>query len=250
MADEMTMIDDSGLGRLLQRPRPRRPAHRRRTDHPTRRDRASRQAQRPDRRRLVGAGRTRRPDHRRPARPLRVPARPRATTIDLTTRLGTRSKTRPTPRSGTSGGRVSGTPLYYRPFLERFPQRIASALAAIAEADPAASWCIARPAATGPAMVTLVLLALLGVPPEAIVADYVLSADGLRRRSAHHGGPDEDIAAQALLQQAGTTAAAELASVLATLDPVAYLRAGGLHDAHLDALRARLVAAVPSADAL
>src|SRR4051812_3123187 len=117
---------------------------------------------------------------------------------------------------------LSGTPLYYRPFLERFPQRIASALAAIAEAGPGGVvvHCAAGRDRTG--MVTLVLLALLGVTPEAIVADYLLSTEGLRRRSAHHGGPDEDIAAQVFLRHAGTTVATELASVLATLDPVAY----------------------------
>jgi hypothetical protein len=135
----------------------------------------------------------------------------------------------------------SGTPLYYRPFLERFPRRVAAAVAAIAEAGPGGVvvHCAAGRDRTG--MVTLVLLALLGVAPDAIVADYLLSADGLRRRSAHLGQPDEDIAAQQLLRRAGTTAAAELALVLSTLDPVAYLRAGGLREAHLDALRSRLL---------
>jgi protein tyrosine/serine phosphatase len=136
---------------------------------------------------------------------------------------------------------LSGTPLYYRPFLDRFPRRIAAALAAIAEAGPGGVvvHCAAGRDRTG--MVTLVLLALLGVTSELIVDDYLLSAEGLRRRSAHQGRADENTAAEALLRQAGTTAAAELASVLDALDPVTYLRAGGLRDAHLEALRSRLL---------
>jgi protein tyrosine/serine phosphatase len=137
---------------------------------------------------------------------------------------------------------LSSTPLYYRPFLERFPRRIVAALAAIAEAPPGGVLvhCAAGRDRTG--MVTLVLLALLGVAPEAIVADYLLSAEGLRRRSEHQGRADEDVAAQAILRRAGTTATDELTSLLASLDPAAYVQAGGLHPVHLDALRARLLA--------
>lgn len=137
---------------------------------------------------------------------------------------------------------LSSTPLYCRPFLERFPRRIAAALAAIAEAEPGGVvvHCAAGRDRTG--MVTLVLLALLRVAPDAIVEDYLLSAEGLRRRSEHQGREDEDVAAQAILGRAGTTAADELTSLLTTLDPVAYLRAGGLSASRLDALRARLLA--------
>jgi protein-tyrosine phosphatase len=140
---------------------------------------------------------------------------------------------------------VSGTPLYYRAFLEHAQPRIAGVMAAIAEAEPGGVvvHCAAGRDRTG--LVTLVLLAALGVPSEAIVADYALSADGLRRRSVHLGHADEDIAAQAHLRRANTTMAAALTSPLATLDAEAYLRAGGLPDAQLAALRARLLTMPP-----
>jgi hypothetical protein len=136
---------------------------------------------------------------------------------------------------------VSGTPLYYAAFLEHAQPRIAAVLAAIAEAEPGGVvvHCAAGRDRTG--LVTLVLLSALGVPPEVIIADYALSADGLRRRSASLGHADEDITAQAHLRQAGTTTAATLTSVLAGLDVEAYLRAGGLTDPQRTALRARLL---------
>jgi protein tyrosine/serine phosphatase len=136
---------------------------------------------------------------------------------------------------------VSGTPLYYRAFLEHAQPRIAAVLAAIAEASAGAVvvHCAAGRDRTG--LVTLVLLAALGVSPEVIVADYALSAEGLRRRSTHLGHADEDVAAQEHLRRANTTMADVLTSLLATLDVEAYLRAGGLTDAHLTTLRARLL---------
>jgi protein tyrosine/serine phosphatase len=136
---------------------------------------------------------------------------------------------------------VSGTPLYYRAFLEHAQRRIAAVLAAIAEAEPGGVvvHCAAGRDRTG--LVMLVLLAALSVPPDAIIADYALSAERLRRRSEHQGRADEDMAAQAHLRRANTTAVAELTSVLASLDVEAYLRAGGFTDAQLAALRARLL---------
>jgi protein tyrosine/serine phosphatase len=136
---------------------------------------------------------------------------------------------------------VSGTPLYYRAFLEHAQPRIAAVLAAIAEASAGGVvvHCAAGRDRTG--LVTLVLLAALGVPPDAIVADYALSAEGLRRRSIHLGHADEDIVAQEHLRRANTTMAAALTSLLSTLDVEAYLRAGGLTDSQLAALRRRLI---------
>lgn len=141
---------------------------------------------------------------------------------------------------------VSGTPLYYRAFLEHARPRIAAVLAAISEAQPGGVLvhCAAGRDRTG--LVTLVLLAALGVLPDAIVADYALSAERLRRRSEAQGRNDEDVAAQAHLARVNTTVAAELTSVLSTLDVEAYLRAGGLTTTQLAALRARLLAAPPT----
>ena len=77
-------------------------------------------------------------------------------------------------------------------------------------------------------LVTLLLLALAGVPPDEIAADYALSAERLRARWTHEGRPDEDLYTQEHLRQANTSARETIVSVLASLDVAAYLRAGGL----------------------
>jgi len=139
--------------------------------------------------------------------------------------------------------RISGTPLYYQAFLERWPERFAAVFAAIAEAGPGGMLvhCAAGRDRTG--LVTLLLLALVGVSHEEIAADYALSIDRLRMRSAHQGCPDEDIAAQEHLKRASTSTRAAILATLAALDVPAYLRAGGLRPDQEAAVRARLFAA-------
>lgn len=74
-------------------------------------------------------------------------------------------------------------------------------------------------------IVALLLLALAGVTPEAILADYVLSPDA-----------DRD----GLLARQHTTTRETILATLAQLDAARYLRAGGLSQADLAAVRARL----------
>jgi protein tyrosine/serine phosphatase len=145
--------------------------------------------------------------------------------------------------------RLSGTPLYYQAFLERWPERFAAVFAAIAEAAPGGVLvhCAAGRDRTG--LVTLLLLALVGVSHEEIAADYALSIDRLRIRSAHEGRADEDVAAQEHLRQASTSTRAAILATLAALDVPAYLRDGGLRPDQEAAIRARLFA-TPNDDAL
>ena len=130
----------------------------------------------------------------------------------------------------TSGIQFS-TPLYYGPFLERFPDRTAAAIAAIAHAPPGGVFvhCVMGRDRAG--LVALLLLALAGVAPEDIAADHTLSAECL-------GGEPE---IEDFLASRGTTAAAVVLSTLESLDVDAHLRAGGLGDADLAAARARLL---------
>ena len=77
-----------------------------------------------------------------------------------------------------------GTPLYYDPFLERFPDRVAAR-------DPRRS----REAAPGgvlfhcghgrsrTGLISLLVLALAGVAPADIAADYALSDEGVHARA-------------------------------------------------------------------
>jgi hypothetical protein len=135
---------------------------------------------------------------------------------------------------------LSGTPLYYQAFLARWPERFAAVFAAIAEAGPGGVLvhCAAGRDRTG--LVTLLLLALVGVSPDQIAADYALSAEQLRVRWALEGRADEDVAAQALLSKANASARSAILATLATLDVPSYLRAGGLRPDQEAAIRARL----------
>ena len=70
-----------------------------------------------------------------------------------------------------------GTPLYYGPFLEHFPERIEQVLDAIEQAPPGGVLfhCVGGRDRTG--MVAIAALAAVGVTPEAIADDYALGAE-------------------------------------------------------------------------
>jgi protein-tyrosine phosphatase len=133
-----------------------------------------------------------------------------------------------------------GTPLYYRRFLEHFPQLTARVVRAVARAAPGGIvvHCVAGRDRTG--LVSLVLLALAGVSSADIADDYALSEERLAGLYAAAGEPDRRNDLEAPLRQAGITAAAAVAGAVASLDPVAHLRAGGLTDAEIEAARTRL----------
>jgi protein-tyrosine phosphatase len=101
-----------------------------------------------------------------------------------------------------------GTPVYYGPHIVRFPERSVAVLEAIAHAPPGGVLfhCMRGRDRTG--MIAMLVLALVGVAPEDIAADYELSA------RAH---PDS-AAVLAGLERAGTTARAELLRTLESLD--------------------------------
>ena len=118
-----------------------------------------------------------------------------------------------------------GTPRYYGPWLERFPDRAARVLATIARAEPGgvAYHCVGGRDRTG--LVTMLVLAALDVPPASVAEDYALSADRL-------GDPFID----AFYAERATTPAAVLGEVLAAVDAERYLDPDDLA-----ALRARAV---------
>jgi protein tyrosine/serine phosphatase len=122
-----------------------------------------------------------------------------------------------------------GTPIYYRPFLNHFPERTAAVFTAIARAEPGgiAVHCGIGRDRTG--LIAILLLALAGVGPEEIAADYALSED--RVPFGRVGTFYEDN---------GTSAAEVIGAMLAELDVEAYLRAAGVGAGDLAAIRARL----------
>jgi len=116
------------------------------------------------------------------------------------------------------------TPLYYRDALRRWPERHVTAIAAVARARPGGVLIHCRRGNDRTGIVTILLLALVGVLPEEIAADYELSPDPERAE---------------LLAREHTSAHEVILSTLAQLDAEAYLRAGGLSQPDLNAVRLR-----------
>jgi hypothetical protein len=133
------------------------------------------------------------------------------------------------------------TPLYYRPHLERFAERSAEVVRAIATAPPGGVAFHCQGGRDRAGQVSLLVLALAGVEPEAIAADYALSDVRLRPLYLSRGEEDEAPKIAAFLGEQGTTARELIDALLADLDVEEALRAGGLADADLAALRERLL---------
>jgi protein-tyrosine phosphatase len=134
-----------------------------------------------------------------------------------------------------------GTPLYYRAFLERFPERSAAVVAAVAHAQPGGVLVHCGIGRDRIGLITMVLLTLVGVPPDDIAADHELSTDRLRPLFAKLGLDDPGPRIQELLTAHNTTARDAILATLASLDVGSYLRAAGLDDEDLVAVRARLL---------
>jgi protein-tyrosine phosphatase len=138
-------------------------------------------------------------------------------------------------------GRLDGTPLLFRPFLDRKAERCAAAVSAVANAGPGGVLvhCAGGRDRTG--LISLLLLALAGVAPDEILADYEVSTERLRPLYERLGFGDVGGRVDALLARHGTTVRAALLETLASLDAEATLRAAGLGDGEVAALRARLL---------
>jgi protein tyrosine/serine phosphatase len=132
------------------------------------------------------------------------------------------------------------TPLYYGPHLHRFPAKSAAVIAAIAQAPPGgvAFHCAGGRDRAG--QVSILLLALAGVPAEEIAADYLLSHERLPALYESRGEEDQTPLVQAFLRERGTSAATEIQRLLET-DLEAALAEGGLRPEDVEALRSRLV---------
>ncbi|MGE0543517.1 MAG: tyrosine-protein phosphatase [Dehalococcoidia bacterium] len=136
---------------------------------------------------------------------------------------------------------LDGTPLYYQLFLDRKPERCAAAVRAVARAEPGGVvfHCGAGRDRTG--LVSLLLLALVGVVSEEIAADYDMSTPRLHPMWAARGMEDQGPMIEAVLARRNTTTRALLLDILASLDADAYLCAGSVSDGDLDAIHARLL---------
>jgi protein-tyrosine phosphatase len=133
------------------------------------------------------------------------------------------------------------TPLYYRAFLDRAPERVSRIVAAIADAAPGVVVVHCGHGRDRTGLISLVLLSLVGVSSEAIAADYALSADRLRPLLAQLGRANEEIIAQRHLRVAGLSAEAAVVAALAGFDAEACLLDGGLRPDPIARLRDRLL---------
>ncbi len=118
------------------------------------------------------------------------------------------------------------TPLYYRDALKSWPERHAAAFSAIAHAQPGGVLIHCKRGVDRTGILTMLLLASVGVTPDDIVADYELSLD-----------PEREV----LLAREHTSTREVLQATLDWLNIDIYLREGGLNQDDLAAVRARLL---------
>ncbi|MBS1878130.1 MAG: tyrosine-protein phosphatase [Actinobacteria bacterium] len=133
------------------------------------------------------------------------------------------------------------TPLYYRPHLERFPERSAEVIRAIALAPPGGVVFHCQGGRDRAGQVAMLVLALAGVEPGEIAADYALSDERLRSFYLAQGEEDEGPKIAAFLRERGTTASELIVELLTGFDLEAALLVAGLEERDLEALRRRLL---------
>jgi protein-tyrosine phosphatase len=133
------------------------------------------------------------------------------------------------------------TPRFYRAILERFADRFASAVVAVARANPGGVLVHCQAGRDRTGLVTALLLSVAGVPAEVIAADYELSAARLRPLYELLEREAGDDATRERLRRENASEAAWLLGLLAELDVESYLLDAGALPADLAALRSRLV---------
>lgn len=136
-----------------------------------------------------------------------------------------------------------GTPLYYRPFLRRWPERCAAAIAAVASANPHGVVIHCSKGCDRTGLLVLLLLVICGVGPEEIIADYELTRQRLCTPLARGLGREDDTEAiqEVLLQNGYPSLRCALLDFLHTMDIPACLVKAGLSDADIRSVRRRLI---------
>jgi protein-tyrosine phosphatase len=129
------------------------------------------------------------------------------------------------------------TPLYFKDMLEHWPQRCAKAVISVAEAPAGGVLICCGRGCDRTGLLAFLLLGLVGVKPEEIAADWWRSVERLRPRDPGYQKRLEEV-----LQNEHSTVGNAIEDALANLAP----RLGDYRvtQAHLDALRSRLVGPV------
>lgn len=149
--------------------------------------------------------------------------------------------------------RPFSTPHYYGAALERWPERAAAAVRAVARAEPGGVVVHCGLGRDRTGLVTMLLLALAGVAPEHIADDYErstgrlppLDVDKLLRspslvNARSRRQLEEDLATERR-RRAQCSDREALLATLASLQVTSYLCAAGLDQRDLDAVRDRLL---------
>jgi protein tyrosine/serine phosphatase len=118
------------------------------------------------------------------------------------------------------------TPLYYKDALRRWPERHAAVVSAIAQAQPGGVLFHCKRGHDRTGIIALLLLALVGVAPDEIIADYELSPD-----------PERD----EILAREHSSVGDALLGALEGLSIDSYLIMGGATQVDLAAVRRRLL---------
>ncbi len=118
------------------------------------------------------------------------------------------------------------TPLYYQDALTRWPERHAAVFRAIVQAREGGVLFHCARGVDRTGIISLMLLALLGVPHAEIAEDYLLSQD-----------PERD----KLLQERNTTAREVILETLKDLDMEAYLLGARVSPGEIDAIKNRML---------
>ena len=118
------------------------------------------------------------------------------------------------------------TPLYYQDAIKRWPERHAAVFKAIAQAQEGGVLIHCRRGIDRTGIISLMLLALLGVPDEEIVNDYMMSTDPEREE---------------LLRERNTTSQEVIRNAVKDLDMEAYLLDACLSQSDIDKVKSRLL---------
>jgi hypothetical protein len=132
-------------------------------------------------------------------------------------------------------------PPFFQPYLQRFPQRAAAVISAIARAEPGGVLVHCSAGRDRAGLIAVLVLALAGVVPDVIADDYELSDERLPPLYAVLGRDDPTPFIREIFTQAGSSPRRAITTMLKTFDIEACLRSGGATDHDLAAVRARLL---------
>jgi protein-tyrosine phosphatase len=135
---------------------------------------------------------------------------------------------------------VQDTPRFYREVLERWSDRFAAAVAAVARAREGGVLVHCEVGRDRTGLVCALLLSVVGVPSDVIAADYALSAERLAPLYAEWLRAERDPQTRARLERENVSEAAAMAHVLDNVDVDRYLLDAGATQRDLDAIRERL----------